>query len=69
MKFNVVFASMALLALTACATTEPGWSGQGATPFGEAKAACESSTAGIDGEVARHDAMTDCMASKGWTRG
>lgn len=69
MKRQLAFICFSLLSLSACATTEPGWTGQGAVPFGEAEAACESSTADIEDEAAHHDAMTDCMAAKGWSRG
>ena len=69
MQRKVLLHSLALLSLTSCATTEPGWTGQGAIPFDEAQAACEGATLDIADEAARYAVMTECMAAKGWSRG
>lgn len=54
----------AIAALAACATTsEGGWTGQGAEPFGAAQAACRQQSEGQDAA-----AFEACMASKGWRR-
>ena len=63
------FATLPLIALLcACATYEPGWSGQGAEPFDQARAACENSAATYSDPSERDEAFTQCMAEKGWTR-
>ena len=58
-----------LLALTlcACATTDPGWRGQGAEPFGQAESRCRQSVATLDAD-AREPAFQACMAEAGWHR-
>lgn len=55
--------------LTACATSNPGWTGNGAVPFDTALSACETATAGVAYEELRYQQMTECMAEKGWKRG
>jgi len=59
-----ILAGLALLALTACASTESGgWTGQGAQPFDSAETECEAETLTDHGPV-----FNACMAEKGWTR-
>ena len=53
---------------TACATTEPGWSGNGATPFGTAERLCHAEATAQPSE-ARDAAFLGCMQRQGWTRG
>lgn len=65
---RMVPACIAMGLLAGCATTEPGWTGTDATPFGEAEAACTASTASDEDAVQRDRAFVDCMAGKGWTR-
>lgn len=63
-----VAAALSFLLLSACATTsDPGWRGQGATPFDSAQAECriEASASSPDGRDAR---FTTCMARHGWHR-
>jgi 8-oxo-dGTP pyrophosphatase MutT (NUDIX family) len=59
---------VAAVLLSGCATTEPGWTGQGAVPFGEAESACKTATEGVTEEAARKAAFEECMDGKGWTR-
>lgn len=54
--------------LAACATSDHGWTGSGAEPFGQAMADCEGRTAALGGKAERKFAIDTCMAGKGWTR-
>lgn len=54
---------IALVSLCACATSDPGWTGEGATPFDTAQTNCE-----IETENQNNAAFEACMASNGWTR-
>lgn len=56
-------AAGAILALAACATHEPGWTGSDAVPFDSAKARCEIETQSTEGE-----AFERCMEGLGWRR-
>lgn len=58
----------AIVALSACATSDPGWIGSGAEPFDQALAACHAQVAKIQNQVEREAALYRCMAVKGWTR-
>ena len=63
------FSTLPLIAmLSACATYEPGWSGQGAEPFEEALADCQRTAAETSDPDARDAVLVRCMAEKGWTR-
>ena len=55
------------LASSACATSDPGWTGTGAEPFDAAQAECErlAQTSSADD---RDDSIKACMAERGWTR-
>lgn len=57
-----------LLALAACATTDPGWTGQGAEPFDSARHACLAQVADEADEAMRDAAFERCMAERGWHR-
>ncbi|MGQ7829037.1 hypothetical protein [Altererythrobacter sp. Z27] len=69
MKRSKIWIWAAIPMLAACATSNPGWTGDGAVPFDTAHAACETATAGIESEELRYQQMTECMAGKGWSRG
>ena len=56
----------AAVSASACATTEPGWEGQGAEPFDAARAACEAETATVASD--REAAFEACMNARGWSR-
>lgn len=58
-----------LALLTACATSDPGWTGTGAEPFDQALADCHTQVDVIPEQVEREPALDRCMAAKGWTRG
>lgn len=58
----------ASMSLAACATTEPGWTGEGAVPFDRALAECQDEVNDIAREAERNAALEECMAAKGWTR-
>lgn len=59
-----VLASLVLLGLAACASTDDGgWTGQGAQPFDSAVTECQAETLASHGPV-----FNACMAEKGWTR-
>lgn len=53
--------------LGACATSEPGWTGNGAIPFGQAEEACLARSTGSPDQAARA-AYEACMRDHGWTR-
>ncbi len=59
---------VSVLALSACATHQPGWTGSGAQPFDSALAECQGEVAAIAVEAQREAALAQCMAQKGWTR-
>lgn len=63
--------ALALLsaALAGCATSEPGWTGSGATPFATAEALCRSRAREVRQPDAREAAFRVCMSEQGWTRG
>lgn len=54
--------------LAACATTDPGWSGEGAVPFDTAQVECRAEVASASAEM-RESRFEACMARRGWTRG
>ena len=58
----------AFIALSACATHEPGWHGSGAEPFDQALAACHAQVDVIADQAQRETALETCMGQKGWTR-
>jgi len=58
------FAVSLTLLLSACAGAhEPGWTGQDAEPFDNAKARCQIETQTVDGPD-----FERCMANLGWRR-
>jgi hypothetical protein len=59
--------SLLWLGVSACAS-DPGWSGQGARPFDEAKAYCEAQLVGTTNARSRELAREECMAAQGWRR-
>ena len=64
------FLICAALSLFGCATTEPGWTGSGATPFGRAEEACraEASYGLATEDQQREQLFVGCMARYGWTQ-
>jgi len=66
LKTNVFVATAALLALTGCATTTPGWSGSGAEPFDQALSECSQQADQIADKQERKVTLEACMANKGW---
>lgn len=52
----------------ACATTQPGWTGSGATAFETAEALCRSRAREVRNPEAREAAFLVCMSEHGWTR-
>lgn len=64
----IVCGAAAAVLLSGCATTEPGWTGQGAVPFGEAERDCLMTTGTMPEGGERQAAFEECMAGKGWTR-
>jgi hypothetical protein len=67
-SIRISLPAIAMLALSACATSNPGWSGEGAVPFDGALAACEADVSAIAEEPVRMARLEECMAAKGWTR-
>lgn len=63
---RIVPTLLCLFSMAACATTEAGWSGSGATPFGRAQEICKQETAPTD---AFKPAFVACMERQGWKRG
>lgn len=59
---------LAAVLLSACATSNPGWTGSGAEPFDVALASCEEQVKGAPEEENRDAALESCMAERGWTR-
>ncbi len=57
-----------LVSLSACATSEAGWTGSGAQPFDNALAGCKTTTQNIPDANTRAAALNQCMVTKGWTR-
>jgi|GEM_PF-1481686 len=66
--FRPVAPLLVLTVLAACATTEPGWTGEGAVPFDTALAQCRDDVANIPVQATREAKLAECMAAKGWTR-
>lgn len=61
--------AIASVLVSACATThDPGWQGQGATPFDRAQAECRLDAASASPGT-RESTMEACMARHGWHRG
>lgn len=67
MMSRIIPTLLCLFSMAACATTEAGWSGSGATPFGRAQQICEQE-AGPPPD-ASNPAFVACMERQGWKRG
>lgn len=65
---RIIVTVAAALALAGCATSDPGWTGSGATPFSGAEQACRNE-ARLGTEATRATLFETCMARHGWRRG
>lgn len=63
-----VLSLAAALLACACTTTQPGWTGSGATPLETAEALCRSRAREVRNPEAREAAFLVCMSEHGWSR-